>query len=969
MREIANTTPNLPRNRIPVWAPFLFIVLLISSVCLWAPRAWAQADTAATSSGSPPSAQGNPASGTASATDPAHAAATASPGAGPASYGALADALENESSRRQLIEQLRTLAAGQPAATASAPGSAAHAQAAGAASPAVGASAGSPAAPAKGASATDKSVAAASNPQLTLPDEQGDASLGRRIADGTQAFVAGIALDVSEAIDTFKSLGSGGGARGVTWAQWTQALTSFAIVLLATVIAFAVLRALARLIFARLDVWVARGEDAPPAATHVGPLRDGDVIAPPPVDDALAGPVSPAHADTVAAAAAPRSSSRHRVFHARGWYRSAIAMGAAFLVDLAVVLLACLVGYGVGLFGTGRQGSIGTLDLFFINAFMAVEITKVLIRVVFATRYGHLRLLPMADDVATYWNRWLTVVVSLTGYGMLIVVPLVKAMFSAAVGQMLGLLIMLGVYIYAVRVIWGNRALIRHRLEARADRASTAFFGTLIRMLARVWHLAAIAYFTVLLVVSQVAPQDALPFMARATVQTLIAVAIGMLLSSILSFALSRPLRLSDDMRARLPMLEARLNAYVPATLKGVRMLILIAVVLVVFDAWQAFNLAVWIASEGGRATVSTVIHVAIILLVAALAWTVIASIIEHRLSVSSGKGAPSAREKTLLSLFRNAALIVIVTMTILILLSQIGIDIAPLIAGAGVVGLAIGFGAQKLVQDIITGVFIQLENGMNQNDVVEAAGVFGTVEKLTIRSVGIRTLDGGYHLIPFSSVTTVANHMRDFSYHLGEYTVAYRESVDDAMYHLEQAFEELKLDPVLAPEILEDMTIPGVTALNERGFTIRVLIKTTPGMQWAVQRGYNRLVKKHFNAANIELPYPHTVVYFGQDKRGAAPGANVNMMQAAGDHGDDRTLPSGSAAGRPSRVYAADNAAKHVAEDAAAPGHTPRPLTRASSSSAEDVLGNELDTVVDEDGEPREDVEKREPTRDGRSS
>ncbi|WP_421446694.1 mechanosensitive ion channel domain-containing protein, partial [Agrobacterium tumefaciens] len=184
----------------------------------------------------------------------------------------------------------------------------------------------------------------------------------------------------------------------------------------------------------------------------------------------------------------------------------------------------------------------------------------------------------------------------------------------------------------------------------------------------------------------------------------------------------------------------------------GVRMLILIAVVLVVFDAWQAFNLAVWIASEGGRATVSTVIHVAFILLVAALAWTVIASIIEHRLSVSSGKGAPSAREKTLLSLFRNAALIVIVTMTILILLSQIGIDIAPLIAGAGVVGLAIGFGAQKLVQDIITGVFIQLENGMNQNDVVEAAGVFGTVEKLTIRSVGIRTLDGGYHLIPFSS-------------------------------------------------------------------------------------------------------------------------------------------------------------------------------------------------------------------------
>src|SRR5690606_20081087 len=126
-----------------------------------------------------------------------------------------------------------------------------------------------------------------------------------------------------------------------------------------------------------------------------------------------------------------------------------------------------------------------------------------------------------------------------------------------------------------------------------------------------------------------------------------------------------------------------------------------------------------------------------------------------HRLS-PVGLRAPSEREKTLLALFRNAALVVIVTLTILVVLSQIGIDIAPLIAGAGVVGLAIGFGAQKLVQDVITGVFIQLENGMNQNDVVEVAGIFGTVEKITIRSVGIRTLDGGFHMIPFSSVDKV---------------------------------------------------------------------------------------------------------------------------------------------------------------------------------------------------------------------
>src|SRR5690606_11778812 len=100
--------------------------------------------------------------------------------------------------------------------------------------------------------------------------------------------------------------------------------------------------------------------------------------------------------------------------------------------------------------------------------------------------------------------------------------------------------------------------------------------------------------------------------------------------------------------------------------------------------------------------------------------------------------------------------------------------------------GLAIGFGAQKLVQDVITGVFIQLENGMNQNDVVEVAGIFGTVEKINIRSVGIRTLDGGFHMIPFSSVDKVSNHTRDFSYHYGEYAITYRENVDDAVRQLE---------------------------------------------------------------------------------------------------------------------------------------------------------------------------------------
>lgn len=751
--------------------------------------------------------------------------------ASPASPAQLADLLENEQTRKQLIEQLRAQAPAQ----------------------------------------------AASSPAVETAD---DSSLPRRVADGTQVFLSKLLDDVGQAAAAVSAMARGESAGGIGMADWKTVLFNFALVVAATIIAFVITRLLAARCFSFINHWAGQ---SPPAAT---PRR-------------FAGPAT---------------------------WRKIIAVLGALLIDIVAIVLAGVVGYAVAMSLAGPGGVIGTFESLFVNAFIAVEVARALVRTVFATRFPRLRLFEMQDDVARYWNNWLSWLVAVIGYGMLVVVPVTTALFTAAFGNMIGLLIMVGMYIYAVRVIWRNRALIRERLVQRAAVASTAFFGTLMRLLARVWHLLAIIYFTVLLVVSQVDPTEALPFMARATLQSVLAIALGLLVSAVLTAILSHPIRLSDDMRGRLPLLEARLNSYVPATLKGLRLATLVVVLLIVLDAWHAFDLSAWVMSGSGRATISMIVHVAIILLFAALAWTVIASIIESRLS-GTGTRAPSAREKTLLALFRNAALIVIITMTILIVLSQIGINIGPLIAGAGVVGLAIGFGAQKLVQDIITGIFIQLENGMNVNDVVEAGGVFGTVEKMTIRSVGMRTMDGGYHLIPFSSVDVVVNHMRDFSYHMGEYTIAHRENVDDAIHHLHEAFRELMQDEVLAPEILEDITIPGVTAINERGVTIRVLIKTSPGMQWAVQRGYNRLVKKHFNAANIELPYPHTVVYFGQDKDGNAPSANVNLGRMA----------ARKAAGRGKAVAA---------------GHTPRPLTPASQSS-EDVLGNELEQRVPDEEEP----------------
>ncbi|WP_262927324.1 mechanosensitive channel protein [Phytohalomonas tamaricis] len=710
-----------------------------------------------------------------------------------APYATLADILENEQSRNQLIGELRRIAQGEAPTPEQ---------------------------------AGDQSGA---NADATAPAESGmTVSLPRQIADVTQEFAEGLAGKVTAAIATVQALGNGASSSpGFDSDAFIDTLIGLALVVVATVAAFFILRKLITPLFAKFDGWV-YSEDG--ATTLL---------------------------------------------------RRCLAVIGALILDVVAILLACVIGYAVGLFGAGNTGSIGTYQSLFINAFALVEAIKALIRMVFATRYQHLRLFAMPDDVASYWNRWLARIVGIIGYGMMVVVPVLNATLSTALGQLVGLLIMVGTYIYAVRVILKNRTSIRDRLHERAAQSSAGFFGVLIRILAKTWHLIAIAYFTILLVVSQVEPDQALPYMVRATVQSLVAIAVGLLVSSAITQLLEKKLHLSADLNRRLPLLEKRLNSYIPAALKTIRALLLIAVALVVLDAWQAFDLTGWLTSESGKHIIAMIVHVAIILFFSALIWTVSASIIEHRLSPDTGRGAPSAREKTLLSLFRNALIIVISTLTIMIVLSQIGINIGPLIAGAGVLGLAIGFGAQKLVQDIITGVFIQLENAMNTGDVVGVAGITGTAEKLTIRSVGIRDLSGTYHVIPFSSVDTVSNYMRDFAYHVGEYGISYRENVDDAIEHLHAAFEELKQDPVAGEGILEDMTVPGVTALADSSVNIRIMIKTKPGSQWATGRAFNRLVKKHFDAAGIEIPFPHLTMYFGEDKNGNAPPANIRMLHA----------------------------------------------------------------------------------------
>jgi moderate conductance mechanosensitive channel len=552
----------------------------------------------------------------------------------------------------------------------------------------------------------------------------------------------------------------------------------------------------------------------------------------------------------------------------------------ATVVDIAVVAFAWLAGYGVALLGVGKMGEIAVSETLFLNIFLAVELTKVVIRAIFASRNEGLRLLSLSSETARYWSSFFSTIVSLVGYGTLFIVPFLAMSISESLSQLANLFIVLFTVIFALSVVLRNKNIVREQLIATAKHSHFGVNDVTLRVLAKTWHWFAIAYFLVLGAGLLVNSEEALPIILLATLKTVIAALVGMGIIAILDMAAGYNIRLPYVLNQHLANAEARINEQLPRVFKVFKLIVVLLIISTILDAWGIVNLAAWLASPVGMHVITSAISIFFIIAVAMLTWIVLASWIEHRLNPEESGRMPSAREKTLLTIFRNAIAITIIVMTTMIVLSEIGINIGPLIAGAGVMGLAIGFGAQKLVQDVITGIFIQLENAINTGDVVTADGITGVAEKLTIRSLGLRDLSGTFHIIPFSSVGTVSNYMREFAYHVGEYGVAYREDTDEVIVKLREAFAELMSDDANRSQILtEELEVHGVTALADSSVNVRVRIKTLPGSQWSIGRAYNRLVKRHLDAAGIEIPFPHLTLYFGEDKQGKAPAAPLRMV------------------------------------------------------------------------------------------
>lgn len=276
---------------------------------------------------------------------------------------------------------------------------------------------------------------------------------------------------------------------------------------------------------------------------------------------------------------------------------------------------------------------------------------------------------------------------------------------------------------------------------------------------------------------------------------------------------------------------------------------------------------------------IETLLSVTLIAIIVVAIWESVSASVEVAMRRANKRN--SNRLKTLLPIIQNVIFILFAALFMLILLSEIGINILPLLAGAGIVGIAIGFGAQTMVKDFITGFTIIFEDLIQVGDVAKLGDRIGLIEKITLRKVQLRDLSGIVYTVPFSEISIVENWTKEYSYYLLDVGVAYRENCDEVIGYLKEIDEEMRSEEPYDNLILEPIEILGVDQFADSAVIIKARIKTLPIKQWEVGREFNRRMKHKFDEMGVEIPYPHQTVYFGQDKAGKAPPAPIELKGA----------------------------------------------------------------------------------------
>jgi small conductance mechanosensitive channel len=568
---------------------------------------------------------------------------------------------------------------------------------------------------------------------------------------------------------------------------------------------------------------------------------------------------------------------------ARGpvWLR-VVGFGGALLLGWVPALVLLAIGYAalaVAQAAGGIPAPARELVLAVLNACALLQTISAVAEALLIPAGVGSHFLPLGEETADYWLVWSRRLTRLVVYGWFALTFAFDAGMNSAVYDVLlkafglvltGLLIML---------ILQNRVAVARVIHGPKGHEA-AGFGRLRAILGDSWHIAAILYLLGTYGVWASDVPGGFTFLVRATLLSLLTLAVARGADAAGTRLLTRFLTIAPELEQRLPGLQKRVNLYSPLMIGTGRLLVYVLAVLLALQAWGIDLLAELETREGQR-LIGGLVTISFTVAIAIAIWEAVSMSTELYLLRPGADGTPverSARTRTLLPLFRKTLAILLGVAVILMSLATLGVNIGPLLAGAGIAGIAIGFGAQSLVKDVITGMFVLMQDAVSVGDVVSVAGNSGLVEQISIRSIRLRDQSGTVIIIPFSEVTTVQNMTKDFSYAVFSIGIAYREDVDEVITVVTAIAGELQADTEYTWRILEPIEILGLDQFADSAVIVKARIKTKPIQQWNVMREFNRRMKRRFDDLNIEIPFPHQTIYFGADREGKAPPAHLLM-------------------------------------------------------------------------------------------
>lgn len=511
-----------------------------------------------------------------------------------------------------------------------------------------------------------------------------------------------------------------------------------------------------------------------------------------------------------------------------------------------------------------------------VGAYVGMQAAIAVLRLVVAPAGCGVPVLSVRADIADILYHGLRRMIAAAAFGVALA-GLVQGLGGADEGRLVTLkLVSLVVHLLAVILIY------RLRLPVAARIAGTTYpnspLGTARKWLAETWATFSAILVIGIWVVWAFGLEDGFPRLLQFVGVTAAIIITARILAILILGLLGRMFDHSDVTDTLSSSGSARPDQYFPLVQRLIVILISICTVLALLQAW-GIDVTGWLIERPiGRRLSSAVVTIAVAVIFGIAVWEVANSTVDRHLNAwqEQGDTVRAARLRTLLPILKTCLFIIIILVVCLTTLNEIGINTAPLLASASIVGVAVGFGSQKLVQDFITGIFLLMENAMQVGEWVTVAGVSGVVEDLSIRTVRLRAGDGSLHIVPFSSVSTVNNTNRGLGNAVMRVSVVYGTDIEAVTNELKEIGKSLREDPGFAANIISDLEVWGVDAVDGSSVTLAGQIRCTDKGRWGVQRELNRRILERFRQRNILIADPRATVFLPRD---AAPPA-VSAVQ-----------------------------------------------------------------------------------------